>query len=241
MTDAGGRVVWAARYRAWGNVLEVAQRDSPEVVSPDEIGEVQPVRFQGQYYDNESGLHYNRFRYYDPDIGRFVSVDPIGLLGGANTFTYVWNPVTWIDPFGLSPCRAGQGTPSEKGATRTDTLPRQPNTTRSGVTRTNAADWRALRDHWDSIGYGEILSGDNLSAIAKGRTPKVDEAWVMFFPEDVGLMGEKISMHHIASTPVTIPLPATRHLNAHLPGGFRYNVGGPGSALPFYPPKLTEP
>ena len=88
MTDAGGRVVWAARYRAWGNVLEVAQRDSPEVVSPDEIGEVQPVRFQGQYYDNESGLHYNRFRYYDPDIGRFVSIDPIGLAGGTNGYGY---------------------------------------------------------------------------------------------------------------------------------------------------------
>jgi hypothetical protein len=111
------------------------------------------------------------------------------------------------------------------------------NTTRSGVTRTNAADWRSLRDHWSDLGYGEILSEANLSAIAKGRTPKVDNAWVSVFPEDGGLMGEKISMHHIGSTPLTVPLAATRHLNAHMPGGFRYNVGGPGSALPFYPPK----
>ncbi|MCS0614691.1 RHS domain-containing protein [Massilia kyonggiensis] len=241
MTNADGRVVWAARYRAWGNALEVVQDAVPAVLPSYEIEEAQPVRFQGQYYDSESGLHYNRFRYYDPDIGRFVSIDPIGLFGGANTFTYARNPVSWIDPLGLSPCRTGQGALSENGVAQTDISPRQPNTTRSGVTRTNAADWRTLRDHWDSIGYGEILSGDNLSAIAKGRTPKVDEAWVRFFPEDAGLMGEKISMHHIGSTPVTIPLPATRHLNAHLPGGFRYNVGGPGSALPFYPPKLTEP
>ena len=41
----------------------------------------QPLRFQGQYYDAETGLHYNRFRYYDPDAGRFISRDPIGLAG----------------------------------------------------------------------------------------------------------------------------------------------------------------
>jgi RHS repeat-associated protein len=46
----------------------------------------QPLRFQGQYYDYETGLHYNRFRYYDPDIGRFVSQNPIRLLGGDNLY-----------------------------------------------------------------------------------------------------------------------------------------------------------
>jgi RHS repeat-associated protein len=85
MTDADGRVVWAARYRAWGNVLDVVQE---QVLSSDEIGEAQPVRFLGQYRDNESGLHYNRFRYYDPDVGRFVSIDPIGSAGGTNPFRY---------------------------------------------------------------------------------------------------------------------------------------------------------
>ncbi|SDD08472.1 RHS repeat-associated core domain-containing protein [Massilia sp. PDC64] len=104
MTDADGRVVWAARYRAWGNVLEIVQEEVSEVLSPEEIAEVQPVRFQGQYCDSETGLHYNRFRYYDPDIGRFVSVDPIGLTGGANLFKYAANPLSWIDPLGLSPC-----------------------------------------------------------------------------------------------------------------------------------------
>jgi RHS repeat-associated protein len=57
-----------------------------------------------QYCDNETGLHYNRFRYYDPDIGPFVSNDPIGLAGGANSYKYASNPVSWIDPYGLSPC-----------------------------------------------------------------------------------------------------------------------------------------
>ena len=50
-----------------------------------------PFRFQGQYYDAESGLHYNRFRYYNPEIGLFVSQDPIGLDGGGNLYAYVVN------------------------------------------------------------------------------------------------------------------------------------------------------
>jgi hypothetical protein len=51
-------------------------------------------------------LHYNRFRYYDPDIGRFVSIDPVGLAGGTNTYKYASNAVAWVDPFGLSPCNS---------------------------------------------------------------------------------------------------------------------------------------
>ena len=119
LTDAAGRVVWAARYRAWGNVLEVVQDEAPAVASSDEIGEVQSVRFQGQYHDNESGLHYNRFRYYDPDIGRFVSIDPIGLAGGTNSYGYAYNPVGWVDPAGLSPCNIA--TPASWGLTLSET------------------------------------------------------------------------------------------------------------------------
>ncbi|AOA59473.1 hypothetical protein BFG52_14710 [Acinetobacter larvae] len=63
---------------------------------------LQPHRFQGQIYDIETGLHYNRFRYYDPDAGRFISHDPIGLLGGENHFQYAPNPVEWVDPWGLA-------------------------------------------------------------------------------------------------------------------------------------------
>lgn len=63
---------------------------------------LQPHRFQGQIYDNETGLHYNRFRYYDPDAGRFISHDPIGLLGGDNQFQYAPNSVLLIDILGLA-------------------------------------------------------------------------------------------------------------------------------------------
>lgn len=66
-----------------------------------------PIRFQGQYHDHETGLHYNRHRYYDPSTGRFISKDPIGLTGGINEYQYAPNPVQWIDPLGLTckcPC-----------------------------------------------------------------------------------------------------------------------------------------
>ena len=53
-------------------------------------------------YDTETGLHYNRFRYFDPDLGMFTTRDPIGLMGGTNVFQYALNPIGWIDPFGLA-------------------------------------------------------------------------------------------------------------------------------------------
>jgi RHS repeat-associated protein len=61
-----------------------------------------PFRFAGQYEDVETGLYYNRFRYYDPDTGRYISRDPIGLHGGTDVYAYVRNPLTWTDPGGLT-------------------------------------------------------------------------------------------------------------------------------------------
>jgi RHS repeat-associated protein len=102
LSDDKGDVVWLSYDRAWGgsfsqlnNVYNLDGLD----VSADEL---QPFRFQGQFFDGETNLHYNRFRYYDSDVGMFISRDPIGLLGGNNVFQYAPNPVMWIDPWGLS-------------------------------------------------------------------------------------------------------------------------------------------
>ncbi|MBT2786314.1 RHS repeat-associated core domain-containing protein [Halomonas sp. ISL-106] len=62
----------------------------------------QPIRFQGQWHDEESGLYYNRHRYYDPQQGRYISQDPIGLRGGTNLYGYVTNPISMVDQLGLS-------------------------------------------------------------------------------------------------------------------------------------------
>jgi len=62
----------------------------------------QNLRFQGQYLDRKTGLHYNTFRYYDPVGGCYTQLDPIGLLGRLNTYTYVVDPLGWVDPLGLA-------------------------------------------------------------------------------------------------------------------------------------------
>ncbi|MFW8695542.1 RHS repeat-associated core domain-containing protein, partial [Mesorhizobium japonicum] len=83
-----------ARYQVWGNCLE-EQREAHFL-------EEQNLRFQGQYLDRETGLHYNTLRFYDPDIGRFTTPDPIGLEGGFNLYLYGPSTAIWIDPLGLT-------------------------------------------------------------------------------------------------------------------------------------------
>ncbi|MDU8600064.1 RHS repeat-associated core domain-containing protein, partial [Pseudomonas syringae] len=103
MTDAEGQIVWQAKHRPWGAVEKLV------------VNEVeQNLRFQGQYFDVETGLHYNTFRYYDPEIGRFITQDPIGLSGGDNLYQYAPNPNGWVDPFGL--CKSSSGGAKGTGA-----------------------------------------------------------------------------------------------------------------------------
>jgi len=91
MHTDNGKIVWAAEYGAYGRVRRYPVHEVSN-----------PIRFAGQYLDEETGLHYNRFRYYDPQAGRYVSQDPAGLSGGMNTYAYVkGNPVHNTDPLGL--------------------------------------------------------------------------------------------------------------------------------------------
>nr|WP_322265758.1 RHS repeat-associated core domain-containing protein [Pseudomonas asiatica] len=92
VTNSDGKIVWQATYRSWGEIEQIT-------VSRVE----QNLRFQGQYYDVETGIHYNTFRYYDSQIGRFCTQDPIGLNGGLNLYQYFPNPLSWIDPWGWMP------------------------------------------------------------------------------------------------------------------------------------------
>ncbi|MDK2127081.1 RHS repeat-associated core domain-containing protein, partial [Parachitinimonas caeni] len=90
--DPDGQRVWQAQIDPWGQLLN-------------ESGPLQgdqPLRLPGQWQDEETGLHYNRFRYYDPQLGRYVTQDPVGISGGSNLYRFGSNmPETFIDPMGL--------------------------------------------------------------------------------------------------------------------------------------------
>ncbi|AVS66200.1 sugar-binding protein [Paracidovorax avenae] len=145
LTDVQGQIAWAADYKVWG---EAALRAVPRPATgtngtqairrrghgPGENWQAantgatqghlspiieQPFRLQGQQFDEETGLHYNRFRYYDPSIGRFVSQDPIGFEGGINFYHYTVNPFQFTDAYGLAPKKqpSTRALPDGHGAT----------------------------------------------------------------------------------------------------------------------------
>ncbi|QRP45448.1 RHS repeat-associated core domain-containing protein [Amycolatopsis sp. FDAARGOS 1241] len=90
LVDADQGLVWHGRLTTWG----AATGPMPT-----------PLRFAGQYHDDETGLHHNFHRYYDPRTARYLSPDPSGLSPAANPYAYVADPVGWTDPLGLAPCK----------------------------------------------------------------------------------------------------------------------------------------
>ena len=103
--DEEGREVWYRRLDMNGKILEETQPG----LNPEGYVSI-PFLFQGQYYDYETGLAYNRFRYYDPELGRYISQDPIRLASGTlHPYTYVENSFVYCDIFGLSPSYTPRG------------------------------------------------------------------------------------------------------------------------------------
>nr|WP_206279843.1 RHS repeat-associated core domain-containing protein [Streptomyces luteoverticillatus] len=94
LVDESGTIAWRTRTTLWGTTAWAS--DSTAYT---------PLRFPGQYYDPETGLHYNFHRHYDPETARYTSPDPLGLAPAPNPVAYVENPHTWADPLGLAPCK----------------------------------------------------------------------------------------------------------------------------------------
>ncbi|SCZ74349.1 RHS repeat domain-containing protein, partial [Photorhabdus luminescens] len=100
LTEAG-ELLWAGRLLTWGE-----PERWPVLTVNDPRNLTCNFRFCGQYEDEESGLFYNRHRYYESETGQYLSPDPLNLAGGVNPYSYVHNPANWIDPFGLAGCNA---------------------------------------------------------------------------------------------------------------------------------------
>jgi RHS repeat-associated protein len=115
-----GELLWAGDHDLWGNVDVLVERAA------------NPLRFLGQLHDAETGLAYNRHRYYDAHAGRYITPDPYGLAGGINAYSYVANPLLEFDPFGLDTYDFGEnykGDPRDPVRIETETV-----TNRSGET-----------------------------------------------------------------------------------------------------------
>jgi RHS repeat-associated protein len=93
LSAADGKALWAAEYDPYGR-LQRLEGDEP-----------QPIRLMGQLHDEASDLSHHRYRVFDPQAARFISPDPLGLVGGDNAFGYPTDPVAWADPLGLARCR----------------------------------------------------------------------------------------------------------------------------------------
>ena len=157
--DNNGTIVWQGNYDSFGNVTEV--------ISTIENN----IRFAGQYADQESGLHYNYFRDYDPALGRYLQTDPIGLMGGANTYIYAGaNPLVFIDfygmgyyppgSFGAGSVNVGPGVNLDGWIVDVPTTPSNPTGIASGTGNTipNGADVDFVKvdGQWIKIKHGHI-------------------------------------------------------------------------------------
>jgi len=177
LTDHEGQVAWSAQYKAWGEAKEAISEAGRRA------GFRNPIRFQGQYFDEETGLHYNRYRYYDPQAGRFVSSDPIRLFGGVNLHGFASNPIEWIDPLGLA--RVKGITPNNRGARTTVEGGRlqEPVVGYSGSAGGNGPTHPVVKQMYDDVSIDQRSEQhpwcgepDALSAIAHSRNvTSVDE------------------------------------------------------------------
>ena len=172
-------MAWAGRLSTWGEVTEwpVAANDADKLSCN--------LRFAGQYADEESGLHYNRFRYYDNGTGQYLSPDPIGLSGGVNPYGYVHNPLGWVDPLGLSVLALPAPTslnPWGSGASLESAL-----TPKGGITvemamspgQTSPGGWSTV-DHIPDVNYVR-----NQLAVIPGFKPEISHVQQFHIPEGI--------------------------------------------------------
>lgn len=172
LTSSVGEVVWSVSYTAWGSI---AQTHVSELVNP--------IRFQGQHYDEESGLHYNRHRYYDPAIGQYVGLDPVRLLGGYSLYAYTANPQVLSDPLGLVPETTPGYTVYHLYAPGADTP------YYVGITEDNRFDQRRL-EHKESSRLADGARMERVeTGVTYGEARGIERAHIEHYGTNTGVVG----------------------------------------------------
>lgn len=177
MTDHTGSIIWKAEYKAWGECKAERAKsnffENSEIISNN-------IRFQGQYFDEETGLHYNRYRYYLPYVGRFISKDPIGLLGGHNVYAYAPNSMAWIDPLGLNNRNKNKNKQHKKskeetcGQGRTSRQARREVMRKAGIPTSSTPIKQRVIPNWEQYMYS-VRTGEGEKIMIVSHHPKDKE------------------------------------------------------------------
>ncbi|ENV93688.1 hypothetical protein F937_03088 [Acinetobacter calcoaceticus ANC 3680] len=175
MTDHTGSIIWKAEYKAWGECKAERAKsnffENSEIISNN-------IRFQGQYFDEETGLHYNRYRYYLPYVGRFISKDPIGLLGGHNVYAYAPNSMAWIDPLGLNNRNKNKQHKKSKeetcGQGRTSRQARREVMRKAGIPTSSTPIKQRVIPNWEQYMYS-VRTGEGEKIMIVSHHPKDKE------------------------------------------------------------------
>lgn len=196
LTDQQGHTLWCSNFHGWGATRDEwrTQRQERE----------QNLRHQGQYLDRETELHYNTFRYYDPDVGCFIQIDPIGLNGGLNLYQYAPNPLNWIDPLGLTKCSPGKDDSAH-----------------------NAADYQKLKDYYtqhEKYGSGGVRELQNgryrfYDDIKPSRNPGEMKGARLVREWDPSTGNKRTwyeTIDHTGNIRSVAPKPVTREKNHHI-------------------------
>ncbi len=172
-----GEIRWQApRTNLWGQ----RYTDNTENLDPG-------LAFAGQYRDAESSLCYNRFRYYDPNGGCYISPDPIGALGGDNNYAYAPNPIVWIDPLGLAKCPTlTHGANGEIQSARA-TVSKAELRTGSGTNQSSRDYARSLGNQTDDAGHilGNVLGGQGGKGNVFPQLPGINRGRYRDFEKEV--------------------------------------------------------
>ncbi|MFP1937047.1 RHS repeat-associated core domain-containing protein, partial [Lonsdalea quercina] len=214
--DSEGKLRWQApKATLWG------QRAVAETESADP-----GLAFAGQLRDSESGLCYNRFRYYDPAGGGYISPDPIGVLGGENNYQYAPNPLTWIDPLGLAKCPTiTRGANGEIASARATVSPADLKT--GTAVNSSARDTiKAIGLPGDDAGHilGKVLGGQGGKGNLFPQLSKINRGDYRMFEKSVR---DYISQHGAVDIEWTF-----KYANSGLrPTGVQYDVYQNGSKV----------